>query len=215
MIKPKKNIFFKFALNFFLDYKFKQRISIVNYFYGNKPIDSKIEGIEHDSIVLIGNHSTWWDGFLGWQMNRKLLQKDYFVMILEENLKKLWFFPGIGGFSIDPGSRSIVESLNFASNILKNPKSLIQFFPQGRLYSMHQNKITFHKGLAQILRNNPNISIIFYAMFFDFGSNEKPYLNVFIEKVTNAQQFTLEELNKKYQDLYTESLSKHVDFFNP
>jgi len=215
MIKPDKNPIHCQLLDWYLDRKFKQRISSVNYFYHSQPVNSLLEGIEKHAVLLIGNHSTWWDGFLGWQLNRKLLKKKFFIMMLEENLKKMWFFRKIGAFSINPGNRTMIESLKYAAELLKVPQNMVQFYPQGQLYSLYERTFQFNKGLGVILKNNMHVDIVFYAMFIDYGSNEKPYLNIFLDKVDTASGYTVEELQHWYRKHYEQSLAKHLELFKP
>jgi hypothetical protein len=49
----------------------------------------------------------------------------------EEQLATRMFLNKAGAFSIKPGSRSAIESLNYASSLLYEPENLVVVFPQG------------------------------------------------------------------------------------
>lgn len=200
-IKPQKSKIFIKILDLFLDRKFKKSFSSVNYFF-----DYQID--INKSVLIVGNHSTWWDGFIAWQLNRKFFKKQFYVIMLETQLKKLWFFQKIGAFSINPGNRSVVETLNFTKDLLKNNESYLVFYPQGKLYSLYDESFTFSKGIENITHQNVDIQLIAYAFFIDFSSNEKPYLNIFID-VLNPK----EDIEMQYKLFYQKSKYKHISYF--
>lgn len=201
MIKPKKNIFYVWLLNKFLDYKFKNSFSSVSYFW-QTPIDTT------KSILIIGNHTTWWDGFVAWQLNRRFFDKKYYVIMLEENLKKLPFFQKIGAFSIHPKSKSIVETLQISVELLQKNDTFLVFFPQGKLQSIYNDTFVFAKGVDKILNKSKQTQLIAYALFWDFAANEKPYLSVYITNLDVNQDF-----QTQYNEFYKNSKRQHISTF--
>jgi hypothetical protein len=164
---------------------------------------------------VIGNHSTWWDGFLIYQLNRQIIKKDFYAMMLETQLNELWFLQKVGCFSINPGSKSVVESLKFGSDLLAKKQNMVLFYPQGRFFSLFDENWSFNKGLDFMLKNQTETEIVFYSLFTDFGSNEKPYLNVYLEKVTDPQTYNYLQLELAYKKFYQESKLKHIAHFKP
>ncbi len=203
MIKPQKSKIHAFLLNFFLDGKFKKRFSFVNF-----QIDRKINA--EKSLLIIGNHTTWWDGFIVWQLNRQLLHKSFYLMMLEEQLNKLWFFKKIGCFSINPGSRTVVESLRFGAELLKQKSTMLAFYPQGRLFSLYNEEFTFNKGIGFLLKNNVHTELLLYCLFVDYASNEKPYMNVYLKILANPQNLSYLDIEAAYKLFYSESKAQHV-----
>jgi len=208
MIKPDKSKLHDFLLSSFLDWKFGQRFGKVNFHLSDTINPEK-------SLLIIGNHVTWWDGFVVWQFNRQLLKKNFYVMMLEDQLRKLWFFRKIGGFSINPGNRSVTESLRFAAEVLKNRENLLLFYPQGRLHSLYDQDFTFHKGVDYLLKENQNIDLLFYSLFIDYASNEQPYINVFLKVATIANHSTHAALEQHYKLFYDASKQQHILDFKP
>ncbi len=54
-------------------------------------------------------------------------------MMLEEQLRKRMYLNKSGGYSVRKGSRSILKSLDYTAELLKEKKSLVLMFPQGKI----------------------------------------------------------------------------------
>jgi hypothetical protein len=181
MIFPKHSKFHGWLLTRFLEKKFKSNFSKFE-------IVGKLEMAHDKSILLIGNHATWWDGFIGWHLNQTLFKKNFHILMLEEQLKRFWFFQYCGAFGIQPNSRKMIKSLEFGKNILENHNNLLQFFPQGKFYSIYDMTPAFKKGIEKILIDKSKCQIIFYGIFFEFFENEKPILKVYLEEFKNMKE---------------------------
>ena len=181
MILPKHSKFHGWLLTLFLKNKFKSNFSKFE-------IAGKLELTQDKSILLIGNHSTWWDGFIGWHLNQTLFKKKFHVLMLEEQLKKFWFFRYCGAFGIQPNSRKTIESLELSKNILNDPNNLLNYFPQGKFHSLYDLNPSFKKGIEKILIEKPTCQIIFFGIFFEFFENEKPMLKVYLEEFKNMNE---------------------------
>lgn len=207
MIEPQKKNLHAALLNWFLDKKFKKRFSSINFLPLNLVEQNK-------SLLVIGNHSTWWDGFLVWELNRRVLNRNFYAMMLEEQLKRFWFFQKVGCFSIDPGSRSVVKSLAFGAKLLENPKNMLLFYPQGKFSSLYNENFEFNKGVDFILKRCSESSILlFYALFIDFSANELPYADIYFKSIEINKDDTFTTIETKYKEFYTEAKQKHISDF--
>src|SRR6187402_1867328 len=77
-----------------------------------------IELEQSKSVLLLANHFSWWDGFILYYLNAKLLKKNFHIMVLEETVQKVGFIKYMGAFSINKNSRDMVASLNYAAQLL-------------------------------------------------------------------------------------------------
>jgi hypothetical protein len=104
-------------------------------------------------LLLLPNHSTWWDGFCIYLLNKKLFGRKAYLMMLEEQLSRYKFFSRLGAFSIEPRSVSNTrQSLRYAAEIIKQPSSLLCIFPQGELLPWEKRPLGYKRGLEAILR---------------------------------------------------------------
>lgn len=88
----------------------------------------QIEGPFHDngrSVLVVANHISWWDGFWVEYLNQKIIHRRFHFMMLEEQLKKHWYFQYTGGFSVNRNSREIVESIDYAVELLNKDDNLV------------------------------------------------------------------------------------------
>ncbi|MDX2190481.1 MAG: lysophospholipid acyltransferase family protein [Bacteroidota bacterium] len=206
MIKAEQSSIHKWLMHKFVDYKLKQRFSNVNFYFDEKT--TKLD----KSILLIGNHVSWWDGFIGWHINRVVFKKQYHVMMLEDQLQKFWFFRKCGAFSINPGNKSVVKSLRYSAELLSNRDNMVQFYPQGKLHSLYEHQFEFNKGLDFILKNCPDTQVIFFAFIPEYAANEKPYISIFIEYFDTIGNNN--SIQEAYHQFFSKSLQKHISMFS-
>jgi 1-acyl-sn-glycerol-3-phosphate acyltransferase len=161
-------------------------------------------------VLLISNHISWWDGFWAMYVNLFRFGRKFHFMMLEDQLRKYWFFNHSGGFSVKKGSRSIVESLKYAGDLLKDPANLVLIFPEGKIKSMHDRSFPFGKGIEYILKHQSNaIQIVFMACFIDYLSNEKPGLTIYL-KDHSGIGFGTGDLQEGYTTFYRNCVSLQI-----
>jgi hypothetical protein len=133
-------------------------------------------------------------------------------MMLEEQLRKYWFFNYTGGFSVNKKSKSIIETLNYTRDLLCDNKNLVMIFPQGEIQSMHNQTFVFEKGLERIIKNKDNpIQIVFLANLVDYFSNPKPGIYLYLFEYPGAN-LDLETLQNSYNEFYRQCVEKQKQF---
>ncbi len=132
--------------------------------------------------LWIANHTSWWDGIVMQVIHPKTGRK-FHAMMLETELKKNPFLARLGAFSIQPGSRSMVESLRYATNLLQKPENTVLFFPQGRIHSLLNLDPPWMPGLQKVIGQMPeNGQVLFTLMVPEYGSYAKPTLCIYHER---------------------------------
>lgn len=157
-------------------------------------------------IVLAPNHSTWWDGFFVYMLNKLYFQKKFHIMVLEEQLKKYKFFLKLGAYSIDQKNpKKIIESLNYTNDLLNNPDVMTTIFPQGELLPNFTRPLKFNKGIERVAKNHMDkLNIVPLAMkihylkeqrsqvFFKFGDTKI---------ISNQENFNIESMSSETEIL--------------
>ncbi len=157
-------------------------------------------------VLLISNHLSWWDGFWADYVNQKLFRRVFHFMMLEEQLRKYWLSNYVGGYSVNKSSRSMVETLDYTSELLSNPENLVLIFPQGEIQSMHNQSIEFERGLGRILKNQVNkIQIVFLVNLVDYFSNQKPGIYFYVQEYM-GDAIDLQSIQNSYNKFYSESV---------
>lgn len=172
---------------------------------------NRTEFSKDQAILLLANHSSWWDGFLMFQINRLYFKKKFYVMITEENYRKVWFLKYLGSFSVKKNSRSAIETLEYAGKLLNNPDNLVLIFPQGKLYSGHVDEIQFQKGLINLINSsNRKFQYIFAASFIDYFEYRKPILTCYLQEWKGAEFTSLQLIKSAYNKHYETSRLKQT-----
>ena len=153
-------------------------------------------------VLLIANHISWWDGFWAMYLNLKILKRKFHFMMLEEQLRKFWLFNYTGGFSVNKKAKSVIETLNYAGELLIDSANMVLIFPQGEIQSMHLQSFQFEKGINHILRSkDETIQILFMANLVDYFSTPKPIVNIYIEGYQGLP-FIFESIQNGYNEFY-------------
>jgi 1-acyl-sn-glycerol-3-phosphate acyltransferase len=191
---------------------YPKRNKLINWFFHNYILrivngnfrEVKFERIEVDknkSVLLLPNHFSWWDGFLMYHVNHKLLGKRFHVMVIEETVQKVSFFKYVGAFSVSKNSRDMINSLNYAAELLNDPQNLVLIFPQGKLNSNFVDAVNFEKGLSKIMqRATGRYQIILAATFIENLQYKKPTASVYLKAMSEIS--SLDEAQKAYQQHY-------------
>jgi len=161
-------------------------------------------------ILMISNHISWWDGFWVVYLNIKLLHRKFYFMMLEEQLRKRMYLNKSGGYSVRKGSRSILKSLDYTAELLKEKKSLVLMFPQGKIESIHNQTIRFEKGIEYVLKKvGGKVQILFLVNLIDYFSNPRPGLYMYLREY-NGTDFTSETLQKEFNRFHAECVAENL-----
>lgn len=159
-------------------------------------------------ILLIANHMSWWDGLWLNYTNACLFRRKFNFMMLEKQLRRHWYFQYIGGFSVKKGSRTVIDTLNHAAELLGNHDNMVLMFPQGEIQSMYNSQFRFENGIAKILTRVKNpIQVIFVANMVDYLSRPKPGLYVYLHEYWGEDRDT-EALEKAYNTFYSDCINR-------
>lgn len=201
MIKPKKNKFIIAFLNLYLRLILKKN-------FGEFILEELPKLDKNKSTLLIGNHFSWWDGIFINEINRLNFKKDIYVLMLEDQLKQNKILSKAGAFSIERKSRDMIESFNYCKDLLKKPNSLLLFYPQGEITSIHQEEVTFQKGLTKLL--NDSVQLVFYVCLPDYFSKSKPNLYFYFHIPTLQLSGPITQIQDKFNHFYRDCRRKQA-----
>jgi 1-acyl-sn-glycerol-3-phosphate acyltransferase len=179
--------------------------------YFHKIILELDEFPEEKPVLLIANHFSWWDGFIGNYLSYTCYKKKFHVMMLREQLAKRMFLNKAGAFSIEKSSRSLIESLDYSAEILSGTDNMLMMFPQGKIESLYHRDFHFAKGVEKILQKcTVPPAIIFNINLVDYFPNPAPTL--FIRTRAYPGEATAQKLEDAFNRFHRECISKqHED----
>lgn len=164
------------------------------------------------SVLLLSNHTGWWDGFWHLHLNMKVFKKKFHFMMLEEQLKKHWYFNYTGGFSVNKSAKSMVQTIQYSAELLSHPNNLVLMFPQGRIESIHKHSISFEKGVQKIIEKSDRskVQILFLVNSIDYFINRKPILYHYIKEYKENDTDYL-ALENSYNAFFNESIKQQTE----
>ena len=127
-------------------------------------------------LLLLPNHSTWWDGFFVYLLNKRIFRRTAYLMMLERQLTKYKFFAKIGAYSIKPENRrGVIESLGYTVGLLSREMSLVAIFPQGELLPWHTRPLDYKRGVEWILQKyGKPVTVLPLAIRTEFLGEKRP-----------------------------------------
>lgn len=108
-----------------------------------------------EPLVLVANHTSWWDGFLLREVHRVLRPGAHLsTIMLASELRRFPFFRYMGAEGMQPGSVASVRSLLHRLDTLRarDPELVVAYFPQGRIWPMDRRPLGFHPGIDRLVR---------------------------------------------------------------
>ena len=167
-------------------------------------------------ILIVGNHFSWWDGFFILYLNRIVFKRKLYVMMLEEQLKKRMFLSRIGAYSIYPRTKSVIDSLGYTVELLKDAGNIAAIFPQGEIESAYTSKIRFEKGLQFILNQSASqtpIQLVFMVALVDYYSHRKPSLTIAVEEYKDWGTPDAESVEDGYNEFYRRAIERQDSIY--
>lgn len=159
------------------------------------------------SLIVWGNHTSWWDGFWALHANEHYLHKRFGLVMLEHVLRKTPVFYPIGAIGIRPGTRAVLEDLTRMRKRLKESNTMLIMYPQGVITSPHCSEPEVKAGAVKLLEwtledGTEAASLIALTAW---GNQKKPELYLYLYPMPNgmmaseASQFFKEHLEKSIE----------------
>lgn len=163
-------------------------------------------------LLVLANHTSWWDGFWAMHLNNQVLKKEFYVLMLEDELAKRKFFSKVGAYSIHPGKASIKDSLVFTQKLLQKTENMVLFFPEGTFSPASQHLKKFNKGLSFLYRDAVNFKTMFVVFLSDYFKYRRPILNIYFETYDFPAGSTASEIEQSYQEFYNQCVQKQKEW---
>ena len=194
MIRNQKHFFYRCILHHYT------RWIVSRHFH--EILFNTIEVDPDKSVLLIANHFSFWDSLILYIINQKLLKKQFHVMVREDTTLHLKYLKYGGAFSVRKRSRDVIESLDYAAELLNDPQNLVLIFPQGKLYSNFVNEINFEKGMMKIIeKSRGKFQLVFATTFIQYFKHKKQSVTVYLKNEAYAGK-SFDEIKNAYQQHY-------------
>lgn len=160
MIKAGHNPAARYIFDKYIDRLLKKSFSGF-YIVNNPPEISKTV-----PLIITPNHFSWWDGFFIDFVNRKIFKRKLHIMMLEDQLKKYWFFRYLGAYSIrQENPKSIIETGIYSRQISMDPDNLNIIYPQGEIEPYDMRPVSIKSGLRYFVKELEKKTVILPVIF--------------------------------------------------
>jgi hypothetical protein len=184
----------------------------------NKMIINDIDIKPGHSYILMSNHFGFLDGFFAYYLcfkyiNKKQKLKGLYTMSVKKQMEKKPWLRYFGSFSVEPGKRSVRESLQFAAEILSKPGNILLYYPQAELESSHIRHIEFKDGIYEIVTKiNGNCQLIWSSNLLEYFESLKPSTYFSLMDCGTNHHFDFEALKLQVNEHHLQSMKKLVRY---
>ncbi|MFN3529171.1 MAG: 1-acyl-sn-glycerol-3-phosphate acyltransferase [Bacteroidia bacterium] len=152
------------------------------------------------SVLLLANHISWWDGIWVFLQNEKLWKRSFHALMLENELQKRPFLRTLGGIPLSKG-RQMTQCVEDLRHFLKTPDGLLLIFPESEIKSTQEFKHHFKLGLVKrIYSEAGHICLLFQGV--EYANRPRPISFHFVKTITLAEVDGIEQV---YHDFVMDS----------
>ena len=202
-------------------FMFKCVGALVNVFFKmrfNKMVINEAEINPNHSYILMCNHFGFLDGLLAFYLCNKLLYKQnamrkLYIMSVKKQMEKKWWLQYLGSFSVDPGRRSIIESFEYAAEMLSQPGNLLLYYPQGELESLAIRHVKFDEGIYEIAsRVKGNCQLLWSSNLIEYFESIKPSAYFNLLDCGTTSDFDFETLKEKVNQFHKTAIARNIRY---
>lgn len=203
MYHSRKNGFIFHCYSWYINYILKKDFSAFTY---NQLIIK-----EDEAVLLLANRFSWWDGFMLFQLNKKVFKKEFHALVTTEDYQQLNYLKYFGCFAPESKGKDVLETLIYAGSLLDDPKNLVLIFPQGKIKSSYVDSIAFEKGVMQLVNaSKKKFQTVFSVVLTDYFNNRKPKAKAYLTTWQAEEYISLQLLKSEYNKHYDAAVLKQT-----
>ncbi|MGG4147407.1 lysophospholipid acyltransferase family protein [Paenibacillus algorifonticola] len=137
-------------------------------------------------LLIMMNHSSWWDGLLVYHMIRSESQRHHYMMMDERQMKRYAFFRRIGAFSVNKENvRETAASLHYAADLMRSGGA-VWLFPQGDIFHLESRPLQFQTGIGYLLERCRDAVVLPVSLYYTMGLHQKASASFSIGRMIEA-----------------------------
>ncbi len=164
---------------------------------------------ENIPTILFAPHSNWWDGIVGYNLCRRIFNKEIRIMV--EELNRFPLLRRAGAFSVNKKSpQASMAALKYSVEAIGDLNNFLYIFPQGIIMPPNYRPINFQTGLAYIAQNAVKkygkVNLVPVAVNYMFLRADRPEVLVKFHEpiVLDNDKIDRKEYTKYLSDVMTE-----------
>lgn len=162
----------------------------------------------NSALIITPNHFSWWDGFFIAYYSNKMTSRKIHLLMLEEQLRRYWFFSKIGAYSININNpKSTIESINYTADLLSDKNNFVVYYPQGKIEDYNKRPTSIKEGIIKVVDRVIITTVILPVVFkISYSTYKLPDILVRAGKI-----FTInpgDDFFSRYKENFSETLSE-------
>jgi 1-acyl-sn-glycerol-3-phosphate acyltransferase len=128
-------------------------------------------------LLIVANHTSWWDGFVILAVRRRLRPRGPFrAVVSETELRRHPVLGWIGGVPLQPGSPgSALRAFRGLRRLrVARPDLSVLFFPQGRIWPSHRRPLGFQRGVTTLSRLLAPVVVLPVGLHYEPLTHARP-----------------------------------------
>ncbi|MBB2145577.1 glycerol acyltransferase [Pedobacter sp. LMG 31464] len=203
MYHSRKNGFIFHCYSWYINYILKKDFSAFTH--------NQLVIKEDEAVLLLANRFSWWDGFMLFQLNKKVFKKEFHALVTTDDYKQLNYLKYFGCFAPESKGKDVLETLLYAGSLLDDPKNLVLIFPQGKIKSSYVDSIAFEKGVMQLVNaSKKKFQTVFSVILTDYFNNRKPKAKAYLTTWQAEEYISLQLLKSEYNKHYDAAVLKQT-----
>ncbi len=120
------------------------------------------------------------------------------------------FLNSCGVFSIQKNNRDFLNSLDYTSEILMDPKNLVAIYPAGEMFTQHRQTVQFQAGIERVFHSEHEpFSIVFAVFLTDYFGFSRPEIRLYLENYSGER--TMLAMTDAFNSFYQYCVSKQTE----
>ncbi|MFA6275754.1 MAG: glycerol acyltransferase [Pedobacter sp.] len=203
MYHSRKNGFIFHCYSWYINYILKKDFSAFTH--------NQLVIKDDEAVLLLANRFSWWDGFMLFQLNKKVFKKQFHALVTTDDYKQLNYLKYFGCFAPENKGKDVLETLLYAGSLLDDPKNLVLIFPQGKIKSSYVDSIAFEKGVMQLINaSKKKFQTVFSVILTDYFNNRKPIAKAYLASWQAEEYISLQLLKSEYNKHYDAAILKQT-----
>jgi hypothetical protein len=126
-------------------------------------------------LILVANHTSWFDGFLLREVHRRVNPRSRLLsLMLQRELDANPILRWIGGCGFDPERPLTLRRALASINAQRKAGVTLSFFPQGRIYPSTRRPLGFARGIEGVLRILSPAIVLPVGLHLEMGNQVRP-----------------------------------------
>lgn len=162
--------------------------------------------------IAFAPHTNWWDGIVGYNITKRIFDKEIRLMV--EELNRFPLLRRAGAFPVNKKSpQASMTALKYSIDVIKDLGNVLYIFPQGIIKPPNFRPIEFQTGLAYIAQKAAKkygkVNLVPIGVNYFFLRADKPEVMVEIGEVITLDSAQLDR--KEFSDQLAKALEQTCD----